>query len=623
MPAGVDSCSTKTNGVFVMKKNSIQQSFFAFAILCAPVCFCVAQGVKFESMAPKGSALIISAKDANASMVRYAESPIGQIMRAPEIAPLMVEANKETALKRSESLQELGVDAEEVPWPGPTGAAIFVERDEELDALELGLLVWADYGPRADVAGKIFDAVIRKMEKESGKSFEQVEIAGGTKAMRIVLPNDDEGADPQDPQPPSRRRPRGMDALGQITALPEAMFYVRVGTQFFAASSVATLEDAIASASGKPIPCVADTEDWRGMSTLIGDQDVSIVFLTAPIQALLTPVFAGPMASAQVVIKEMFGDIRGWAITTSGKNDQAILDIAVSAYIPGAKIGLMDLLSDASPIMPPPTLLGDDAVIYQRMNVRFGGIMAMIEDVVASLPENEADAIAPMLQQYGPGMTKAFTSIGPEVFTIGRKAPEGVEGIQSFTAIRCTDEKTTNALLATMLPSMGMMPRDFQGQIVYGGEGLGSEIGLGGGALVMGADAVVEQALRSASDPAVKSLGENPLYRKCLASLAPGEIVGWGYADVPILLDQNRKAVLALDERFESDADDADADKDGDSMDVLVPKPFVNEAMKPALEKIDLAMLNRYFGPLVWDIRSQAKGLQMRAVWLKAVEAVK
>ena len=58
-------------------------------------------------------------------------------------------------------------------------------------------------------------------------------------------------------------------------------------------------------------------------------------------------------------------------------------------------------------------------------------------------------------------------------------------------------------------------------------------------------------------------------------------------------------------------------------MDVLVPKPFVNEAMKPALEKIDLAMLNRYFGPLVWDIRSQAKGLQMRAVWLKAVEAVK
>lgn len=272
--------------------------------------------------------------------------------------------------------------------------------------------------------------------------------------------------------------------------------------------------------------------------------------------------------------------------------------------------------------MPPPTLLGDDAVIYQRMNVRFSGIMAMIEDIVASLPENEADVIAPMLQQYGPGMTKAFTSIGPEVFTVGRKAPEGVEGMKNFTAIRCTDEKTTNALLATMLPSMGMMPRDFQGQIVYGGEGLGSEIGLGGGALVMGAEAAVEQALRSASDPAMKSLGENPLYRKCLASLAPGEIVGWGYADVPILLDQNRKAVLALDERFESDADDGD-DEDGNSMGVLVPTPFINESMKPALEKIDLAMLNRYFGPLVWDIRSQAKGLQMRAVWLKAVEAVK
>ena len=606
-----------------MKQSSIRYSVFAFVLLCAPASFCAAQGVKFESMAPKGSALIIIAKDANATMERYAESPIGQIMRAPEIAPLMVEANKESALKRTEALQDLGIDVDEVPWPGPTGIAVFIERNEELDSPEVGLLVWADYGPRADVAGKVFDAVIRDMEKDYGKSFEQIEIAGGSKAMRIVLPNNEEGADPQDPQPPSRRRPRGMDALGQITALPEAMFYIRVDTQFFAASSIATLEDAIASASGKPIPCVADTDDWRGMSTLTGDQDVSVVFLTAPIQPLLAPVFSGPMASAQVAIKEMFGDVRGWAITTSDKNDQAILDIAVSAYIPGAKVGMMDLLSDTSPIMPPPTLLGDDAVIYQRMNVRFSGIMAMIEDVVASLPENEADAIAPMLQQYGPGMAKAFTSIGPEVFTVGRKAPEGVEGMQNFTAIRCTDEKTTNALLATMLPSMGMMPRDFQGQIVYGGEGLGSEIGLGGGALLMGADAAVEQALRSASDPSMKSLGENPLYRKCLASLAPGEIVGWGYADVPILVDQNRKAVLALDERFESDAEEGEDDEDGNSMDVLVPTPFVDDSMKPALEKIDLAMLNRYFGPLVWDIRSQAKGLQMRAVWLKAVEAPK
>lgn len=605
-----------------MKQTSIQYSVFAFALLCAPVAFCAADEVKFESMAPKGSALIISAKDVNATMERFQQSPIGEIMKAPEIASLMAEANKEAALKRSESLQDLGVDADEVPWPGPIGAAFFVERNEELDALELGLLVWADYGPRADLAGKIFDAVIRDREKDFGKPFEQIEIEGGVKATRILLPNDDEELDPQNPQPPSRRRPRGMDALGQITALPEAMFYIRVGSQFFAASSIPTLEDAIISASGKLIPCVAETEDWRGVSAMIGDQDVSVVFLTAPIQGLLAPVFAGPMASAQVATKEMFGDIRGWAITMNGKNEQAILDVAVSAYIPGAKVGLMDILSDASPVLPPPTLLGDDAVIYQRLNVRFSSIMAMIEDVVASLPENEADAISPMLQQYGPGMTKAFASIGPEVFTVGRKAPEGEEGMRSFTAIRCGDEKVTNALLATMLPSMGMMPRDFQGQILYGGEGLGSEIGLGGGALVMGANEAVEQALRSANDPSVKSLGENALYRKCLASIAPGEIVGWGYMDLPVFLDQNRKDILALDERFEMDPDDGDAEDEGSSINVIVPTQF-DESMKPALEKIDLAMLNRYFGPLVWDIRSQAKGLQMRAVWLKTVEAVK
>ncbi|NDG65070.1 MAG: hypothetical protein EBY29_16660, partial [Planctomycetes bacterium] len=230
-------------------------------------------------------------------------------------------------------------------------------------------------------------------------------------------------------------------------------------------------------------------------------------------------------------------------------------------------------------------------------------------------------------QQYGPGMTKAFQSLGPEVSTISRKPPDGVEGMRTFTAIRCTDEKATNALLATILPSMGMMPRDFQGQVVYGGEGLGSEIGLGGGALVMGSVEAVEQSLRSAGDPSTKSLAENPLYRRCLGSLPSGSVVGWGYADVPTLLEQNRKAILAADGNLSDGDDDASDDgksapaaQDG-SLGVLVPTQY-DPAMKPALEKIDHAMLSRYFGPLVWDIRSETKGIRVHAHWMRAAAEV-
>ena len=148
-----------------MTRNSFGHSFCTFAFLYASVSICAADGVKFESMAPKGSALVISAKDVNASAARIEASPIGQILRAPEIASIVTETRKASAQQRAAALQKMGVDADEVPWPGPMGISIFVEHNEELDAPELGVLIWADYGQRADVAGKVFDAVIRDMEK--------------------------------------------------------------------------------------------------------------------------------------------------------------------------------------------------------------------------------------------------------------------------------------------------------------------------------------------------------------------------------------------------------------------------------------------------------------------------
>jgi len=602
-----------------MTPTRILHTFVALA--CLPSLLCTAQDVKFESIAPKGSMVVLRAKDLNATAVRMENSPVAQLMNAPEIAAITAQNREKAAKERAEQLREMGVDVDEVPWPGPVGVALFTERNEETDSFDLGILIWADYGSRADVAEKVLEAIIKDMEKKSGKSFEQVEIAGGLKAKRIMLEDAEDDTDPQDPQPPGRRRPRGVDAFGEITQVPESIFYVRVGSQFFAASSVSTLEDAIAAASGKPMPCVADTEDWRGISSVIGDQEISAVLLTEPIQALLAPVFAGPMASGPVMMKELFGDIRGWAFTMAAESDAATVEVGVCAYVPGAKVGLIDLLSDSTPITDPPIILGDDAVSYQRINVRFGNIMSMIENFLASLPDAEADAIAPMIQQFGPGMTKAFSAIGPEVSTVSRPVPGDELGMRTFTAVACSDEKAANALLATMLPSMGMMPRDFQGQIVYGSEDLGMAIGLGGGALLMGSAAEVEQSLRASADASTTTLGANAMYRQALAAVGQGSVVGWGYADMATLMEDYRKEMLTKDED-EGDADDADDDSGlpgKESLGVLVPSLFDPSmvSVREVMEKVDQAMIARYIGPLVWDIRSDAKTLKVRALWLR------
>ncbi len=574
-------------------------------------------GVDFAALAPKGSALVVSAKDVHSTVARIGASPLGQIFEAPEIAAVAKERREAAAKKRAAELQRLGVDATEVPLPGPAGLSLFVEHNEELDAPELGLLLWADYADRADLAGKIFAALIAEMEKGAGAPFEQVEIQGGAKATRVTLPSESEELDPSDPQPPSRRRPRGMDALGEIVALPEALYFVRVGTQFFASSTVPTLEEAIAAANGKGASALAQSADWQGVNGVIGDNDMAAVLLVAPLQELLEPVWAGPLGELPIVLKKMFGDVRAIALGLRGDDAQSMLTLSAAAYIPGEKIGLMNLFSEATPVETPPALLGDDAVTYQRLNVRFGEIMAMIEDLLAALPDYQADAAAPMMQQYGAGLTKAFSCLGPGVFTVSHAPSGGAGESQTFTAVKCTDETAVNAVLATMLPSAGMSPRDFQGQIVYGGEEVGMEIGLGAGAMVIGAPAAVEQALRTSGDPSVKSLSENALYRQCASAVATGPVVGWGYTDMATMIDQQRKALLALDDELPDAfvaAEDAQAAQDG-SFDILMPVQF-DPGLEPALEKVTHAMLSRYLGPLIWEIRSEPKALTVRFSWL-------
>lgn len=566
-----------------------------------------AQESRFDSIAPKGSFVIFSARDMHGAFERWATTPAAQLMQAPELAKVTAESEAESKKEREAAFREMGIDAAEMPWPGAGGVALFTDRNEDLDAAQLGVLVWADYASRADEAAKVFDGLIRFMEKEQKKNFEQVEVSGGQKATRIELPSEEDEGDGQ-PQPPRRRR--GMDGIGELIAAPEAMFFLRRGSEFFLASTAAALEDAMEAAAGKGRDSISTTDDWRGLSSMLGEQEMSLMLFTAPIQELLAPIFIGPAASVPVVMRDLFGDIRGWGVAIGdGGGGDVSFGMSYAAFVPGEKRGLVALLSDATAVSNPPLALGDDAVTFQRLNLRFGGIMQMLEDLVASLPDAEADAISPTLQQFGPGMTKAFGGLGPEICGVSRKAPDGVDGMRSVMVVRCSDEKATNALLATMLPSAGMMPRDFQGQIIYGGDMMDMEVGVGAGALVMGTSAEVQQAMRSGSDPSSKSIGDLPLYRRCLGSITAGPVVGWGFIDLPTVLDENRKQLIALQEGLPLVGDE-DEDDEGETgaADVLFSQAG-SDVWMSALEKVDLKVLQRYIGPLVWDLRSDSKGI--------------
>lgn len=564
---------------------------------------------EIQDISPESTLVAVSARNVAAAVERFAQTPLGKMLEDPAVKALMDEAADEKAREdRRARLAELGIDADGVPWPGPLGMSLFVERNVELDVDGIGLLVCAEYPTGADTAAKMVDAIIRRLEKETGRGTEQVDLGNGRTAVMVPLPADEEELGD------GRRRPRAnpMDGLGEIVATPDSLLYLREGNRFWLASSAAALEDALAATEGRGGKTLSGTEDWQGAAAQLGATDLSVMFFTAPLQPLVRPLMAGPMGPVQPLIQKLFGDIRAWGLGVTVAGESGMVELVSTAFVPGDKQGLVSLVSEGVAIDAPPAMGGDDAISFMRMNVRFDGIMKVIEDALAALPDMQAEQIAPLLEQWGPGMRKAFGALGPTMWSFTSASPGSESGTRSVTVVRCADEKAATALVAIAAPQAGMMPRDFQGGQVYSGEGMDVAVGVGASAVLYGDLAAVEQAMRAASDPSARSLSENPVYRRAAASVKPGAVSAWGYVDAVRSFDLNRKALLSesgMVGRMEVAMDDQDEVLDMMPMDIPA-------STRDALARMDAELMSRYVGPLVYELRPSAKGLSFRMWWL-------
>jgi hypothetical protein len=561
-----------------------------------------------EEIAPKSTFLALGIADMGAMAERLSRTPLARLFDDP-IMKAMVDENERAAEaeERTRRLAELGIDTDEVPWPGAFRLALFVERNAELDADAIGVMACADYGANAEVAAKMVDGIIQRLERESGRGTERVDVGGGRSATVIPLPADEE-------QLGGGRRQPGMnplDGLGQVAATPDSLFYLRDDSRFWFASSAAALEDSLAAAEGRG-EVLASVEDWQGAAAQLGATDARAIFFTAPLQPIVRPLLSGPMGPMQPLIQKLFGDVRAWGFGVTAGGERGMVELSSTIFVPGEKLGLVSLLSDGTEVDPPPAMGGDDAISYQRLNVRFSGIMKLLEDALAALPDMQAEQIAPLLEQWGPGMRKAFGAVGPQMWSFTTPAPGADGGTRSVTVMRCADERAATALVALAAPTAGLMPRDFQGGQVYSGEGMSIAIGLGASAVLYGDLAAVEQVMRAATDPAARSLSENPVYRRAAASVPPGPVSGWGYVDAVRSFDIDRKAMLAEDGLI--GRMDAAMDGQGDVTDMLPVQ--LPPSMRGALERVDTALLTKYLGPIVYEMRPGDRGIAIRAWWL-------
>ena len=318
------------------------------------------------------------------------------------------------------------------------------------------------------------------------------------------------------------------------------------------------------------------------------------------------------LALLQPVLPPLFGDVQAWTIGISLDTPRGQAELTSGIFVPGEKVGLWALLGTESAIEPPPPMIGPDAIGFGRVNVRFKDLMPLLNTVVANLPEEQAAEIDAFLVNFGPVLTKGFEALGPGVWTYETvRQPVTPESRVTGTIMTCTNPKAVVPMITQFGGTMGLEPRDFDGNTIFSADFLPIAIGVSNGYLASGDAKLVEQAMRAVGQKDLPSITENPTYKAALAAAGQDPVVSWGYIDPAARWGFERELLTQFgedDSKLDNQVGRADDSVMAKRLGYKLPAN-ANEVLKT----IDAEMVSRYMGPVVWTMRGGSKGFLTRA----------
>jgi len=557
--------------------------------------------LSIRSIAPVKSFAFLAVDDVQGTVARFQKTPLYEMWRSDTVQNAVAEEWKEFQEGINKRLQELGLPEDTLSWPRSAGLAATLERNEEIDELEPVVTIVADWGDGADKMNAFFEANINDLAKKSPERVSTKDLRG-RRATIIEMPRT--AAKPanafgeQDP----------MEQLGSF----DTLVFVRDGNRFLATTSLDSMEDALTAIDVPPKSLVTDEEDAREALTQLGSGDAIAILRTGPLQPLVQEAGGGMMAIAAPMLTQLFGDIQAYGFSATVDGSVGQIDSAITVFSPGGRKGLLSLFG-SSPAAAAPAIVPADAIGYGRMNVAFGEVMKIVESTVAGLPEMYAGEIEPMLQAYGPVLTKAFAALGPEihVFTTVSQ-PITPESQASTTAIACSDEQAVLPLVNLFAPQLGFQSRDFIGQTIFSSEAFPMAIGFGGGHMIIGTTSNVEQALRATGQGGAP--GARPGAETSAMALLPrSPVVGWGWFDTVAGFEVTRQ--VALSGEGHSETNDF-IDERGKQVEEIVGVEMPTKMLE-TLRKMDSEFVSRYVGPQLWQFSADGKGLAYRLSLLR------
>lgn len=563
-----------------------------------------------RAIAPDSTYILVSADAVARTVEKWKASPLHAFLETPQMAKVLGRDGgaQESMEKR---LRELGVPEGAVDWPEAFGLASFTIHDEELDVEQPQTLLYGDWGARADGMARFFDALIAESVKKDGVTVEKDEVAGREVQVLTLKVDAEDG-------PPGRMP--GMDLDVSFAGDPRKLWYCRDGSRFLLSSDAGGLEDALEAIDGKRKAKLPDQADFRGAMDQLGDADLSLCFLTGPLQKAVGGEGAGMMALIQPIVQPLFGDVHAYTVGVSVDSPRGQVELTSGIFVPGEKVGLWSLLGPAAPIEAPPPMIGPDALGFGRVNVRFKDLMNLVNAVTAAMPEEQAEQIDAYLVNFGPVLTKGFEALGPGMWTYETvRQPVTPESRVTSTVITCSNPKAVVPMITQFGGTLGLEPRDFDGNTIFSAEFMPISVGVANGWMATGDSKLVEHAMRSMGQKDLPSVAESPAYRQAAAVVGGDPVISWGWIDLPARWGFERELLAQFgddDSRLDNVVGRSDDSDFAQRLGYKLPKES-----SEVLKTIDAEMVARYMGPMVWSMRSDSKGFVTHATVLKPAAA--
>lgn len=569
---------------------------------------------RIDELAPEQSLLVVGAPNVGHAMRQLKEGPLGRLWNQPDVQEATLDMREGLEFMLEMMSMQFGVEPEDIGWPeGTAGLAVFMAMNADL-GLELpGLLMVIDFGGRAEKMMPIVDNVMGMMQME-GRVTGKQEIAGRTVYTVVMNTNDDDddddfGDDDFDDFDMMMDNPWAGLAGGLQT-----MLVAPSGNYLLASSDEAVLRETFGKLDGRAGRSVANRPEFQAALRQIEGSEVYAVLMTQGLGSVIEG--AGPAMMLMPMIEAPLetigiGGVKALSVGMDVDHAGALMAQRIGVYMPEGKTGLLKLLDVDSAKGELPAFVGPEAIGYSRYNFRFDGVMGVVREVIAAMPDDVQFMAEDAMMQVGPMIEQMLAGLGPEIHAIQFKAdpqpagggmnpvmgPLPVDLAGRLWAIRSTNIETLQGMLAMFAPQAGLEQREFLGQTVYSDPMGMVTIGFGGGYLMVGDGSSVEQALRATTQRNLPSLSETPDFKRAIGFLPAGNAIAWGYTDTANAM---QSAIAAAGNAAGMGA----MGGMGMMMDDLP----------------DLSVLTKHFGPGVWEMRSTPDGFAMHFFSLPAAK---